>query len=93
MAFDEGVVFGEAGEAVAHAVVAHCGEVEALEVGEEEGVAGFVPGAVADVEGGGGVGAAARGGEVVCHLVWKSGEVRYGAVEVLLDSVIDSWRS
>jgi hypothetical protein len=50
VAADERVVLRQVAEAVAHAVVAHCVEVDAHQVGQEEGVAVGVPGAVADGE-------------------------------------------
>ncbi|KAI6853347.1 hypothetical protein KC350_g27 [Hortaea werneckii] len=50
VAQDQLVVAWQVGEAVAHAVVSHRLEVEAHEVGEQEGVAAIVPGAVADVQ-------------------------------------------
>lgn len=50
VATDERVVLRQVSEAVAHAVVAHCIEVDAHQVGQEEGVAVGVPGAVANDE-------------------------------------------
>jgi hypothetical protein len=46
----EGVVLRQFSEAIAHAVVAHCVEVDAHQVGQQEGVAVGVPCSVADGE-------------------------------------------
>ena len=62
------MVFRQALESIAHAIVSHRREVETLEVGEEEGVAGGVPSTVAYEHCIGGVLAAPRSSVVVHHL-------------------------
>ena len=62
------MVFWQALESITHSIVPHCREVEALEIGKQEGISRFVPSTVADGHGIGGVLAAPSWSEVVSHL-------------------------